>query len=146
MSLCLACGLCCDGTLFYGVPVSEDEAKALAGRVRIDAACSQLLQGCVALGGDLRCSVYEDRPQACRRFRCTVLRALEAGQLTSEEAHAAIDEVLSVRRELADALKLDPRAAVAHVRETSGATLTDAQREVLGRLGRKLVLLQLTMS
>lgn len=117
---------------------------------------TKLLQGCSALGlsgapprregasppgTDCRCAVYEERPSACRKFRCSVLRALEAGEVSEAEANDAIDEVLALRRSLTDAMGLDePREAIPAVR--AGAELTDEARAALEQLGRAVVMLQ----
>ena len=145
MHLCLRCGLCCDGTLFHAVPLQPGEADALRGRVKLDDAETRLLQGCAALGADCACGVYEARPQACRRFRCAVLSALESGRCTEAEATSAIDEVLSLRARLSAELGLDdPRAAVGVLHDADPSSFPASARPLFEQLNRALVLLQLT--
>lgn len=88
-TLCLACGLCCDGNLFTQVPLAEDEAARLRGRglpvtVRGDGSPA-LRQRCGALAGRC-CAVYEARPAGCRRFVCMLHSALAADELGLTDA------------------------------------------------------------
>jgi hypothetical protein len=87
--LCLACGLCCDGTLFDGVQLQAgDDAKKLkalglpvsVSRAKIPIA--RFPQPCAALCSDRTCRVYVDRPTQCRVFECGVLKEANAGRIT----------------------------------------------------------------
>jgi hypothetical protein len=77
-SLCRACGMCCDGSLFGRVPLDGDEvAPARAHGLRVLPDVDAIAQPCIALvaagtGGPQGsvCSVYDRRPRACRRFAC----------------------------------------------------------------------------
>jgi hypothetical protein len=76
-TLCQSCGLCCDGSLFGRVPLATEEALAARQRhLRVLANGTAFEQPCTALaspnGADERrvCSVYRDRPRACRGFVC----------------------------------------------------------------------------
>ncbi|MBZ4336259.1 YkgJ family cysteine cluster protein [Corallococcus sp. AS-1-12] len=103
-TLCLHCGMCCDGTLFTQVPLQPAEAEALRQRglslaVKEDGAVV-LPQRCAALEG-LCCTVYAERPEACRRYRCQLFNALAEGEVSLEEAkgvvetaHAKVDAVV----------------------------------------------------
>lgn len=145
MSLCLTCGLCCDGTLFSAALLEPGEADALGGRIRRNDAGNRLLQRCPALGpqADCKCAVYAERPHACRSFKCTVLLAVERGNMTLAEGQAALAEVLDVRDRLARALGAkDGRAAVEQVRDADPASLPDEARDALNQLNRAVVMLQ----
>ncbi len=100
--LCVACGMCCDGTLFDLVKLEGDDdarklkalglpVKASRGRVPIE----RFPQPCAALGPDRRCRVYADRPWQCRVFECGVLKDLKAGRIG---AAAALRQVTRARR------------------------------------------------
>jgi Fe-S-cluster containining protein len=88
-ALCQACGLCCDGSLFGRVdlePGEVDRARAL--RLRVIGSGRSFEQPCSALGegtpdGRRSCSIYEERPAACRRFECRLHEKLgrEGGSL-----------------------------------------------------------------
>ena len=90
-SLCTACGMCCDGTLFGHVRLApEDVADAIDAGLAIVSVegGSGFLQPCPQLG-DGECAIYARRPGACRRYRCTTLIALEG---------VAIDRIVASRR------------------------------------------------
>lgn len=97
-ALCTRCALCCDGSLFGQVPLGEGEADA-ARRLRLAlvpgrAGAEVLPQPCPALRGRW-CAHYDARPRACRTYRCLLLQALDAGELTLDEALATVDEARS---------------------------------------------------
>ncbi|RYZ38999.1 MAG: YkgJ family cysteine cluster protein, partial [Myxococcaceae bacterium] len=87
-TLCLHCGMCCDGTLFTQVPLKPPEAEALRQRglsLAVKEDGTQVLpQRCAALEG-LCCTVYAERPEACRRYRCQLFNALAEGEVSLEE-------------------------------------------------------------
>ncbi len=89
-TLCLSCGLCCNGALFGRVAVSEDEAARLRvlGLHVLHPPDEQPLfvQPCAALEEDLRCRVYEARPETCRKFNCLVASALVDREIDLPEA------------------------------------------------------------
>lgn len=86
-SLCRACGLCCDGSLFGRVPLTEREVE-VARRLRLPVVGGKALaQPCAAFHGD--CEVYEDRPAACRAFVCA---------LAAREAQPMIERLSIVAR------------------------------------------------
>ncbi|WP_223640688.1 YkgJ family cysteine cluster protein [Corallococcus sp. EGB] len=92
--LCLHCGMCCDGTLFTQVPLRPAEADALRQRglsLEVKEGGAVVLpQRCAALEG-LCCTVYAERPEACRRYRCQLFNALEEGEVSLEEAKGVVD-------------------------------------------------------
>ncbi len=103
--LCLACGLCCDGTLFDGVQLERgDSARKLnalglpvttyRGRIPI----SRFSQPCAALCEDRSCRLYANRPGQCRSFECKLFKQTRAGEV---ELGAALRLVAKTRR-LAD--------------------------------------------
>lgn len=83
--LCLQCGLCCNGVIFRDVELqaSDDpkplQAAGLAINIRRHAAT--ISQPCAALGPDLRCRVYADRPTRCRDFECDLFKAVARDEL-----------------------------------------------------------------
>lgn len=117
--LCLACGLCCDGTLFADVELqpgdSAERLRELGQKLRRgkDAEGNpvhKFAQPCPALGADCRCAFYAERPARCRDFDCALLRAVQAGTLPVATALRRIREARkqrdAVRRAL---LKLGDR-------------------------------------
>ncbi|WNG34234.1 YkgJ family cysteine cluster protein [Archangium minus] len=93
-TLCLRCGLCCDGTLFTQVPLRQTEVgplKALGLPVKErEDGTSLLPQRCAALEGK-RCTAYAERPEGCRRYHCNLFSALSEGEVSLEEAFAVVD-------------------------------------------------------
>jgi Fe-S-cluster containining protein len=93
-SLCLACGLCCNGVLFKDVELRDGDdgtkleslglaLERLKRKVRFPQPCS-------ALCGDNRCRIYADRPVRCREFECALLKGVGAGRVTQEQAFRII--------------------------------------------------------
>ncbi len=115
-SLCLHCGMCCDGTLFRDVELQpgDDVAKLRALGLPIPVPRSEFgvpsfKQPCSALCADLRCRVYADRPLRCRDFECALFQAVAAGTLAAPVALKTIrqtrqqaDKVRQLLRELGD--------------------------------------------
>lgn len=116
--LCLACGLCCDGTLFRDVELQPgDDAEKLRAlglpirsRGRAEAGKSTFPQPCRALCSDLKCRVYADRPARCRQFECALYQAVASGQAelpaalkTIRQTRLLAEKVRQLLRELGDA-------------------------------------------
>ena len=86
--LCRECGLCCQGILHGSVKIRPDEAPAVRrlGLTIVETDDGPTFpQPCLCHRGD-RCSVYAERPSACRDYRCKLLKGYEAGRLTWEES------------------------------------------------------------
>lgn len=108
--LCLACGLCCDGTLFDLVKLeaTDDAAKlkALGLPVKVSRGKSPVTrfpQPCAALCQDRTCRLYGDRPWQCRVFECGVFKDAKAGRITFS---AALRQVKQARRRADEARRL----------------------------------------
>ncbi|AEI63633.1 YkgJ family cysteine cluster protein [Corallococcus macrosporus] len=159
-TLCLRCGMCCDGTLFTHVSLQPEEALALQRRglpvgSRTDGSPA-LMQHCPALEGRA-CTVYTDRPASCRRYHCQLFAALAEKEVSLEEALAVVDEaharVDAVARTLAPAAEGAPRSVLQRARRAnlpehggplSSADLATYERaeayldtHFRGRLGRR---------
>lgn len=143
MSLCLTCGLCCDGTMFENVELSAGEAERLEGRVWLSEDRNFLEQGCRALEG-CKCGVYEDRPQKCREFSCFFLSSLEAGTITEDEAREGVAEAMARRDAVAKLMgDDDPRRALVAARKLAAeGAASDELKTGLRRL-KQLTLLML---
>ena len=114
--LCLACGMCCDGTLFDNVRLGAgDDArklKALGLPVAVTrgrTAVTFFRQPCVALCADRKCRVYADRPGQCRAFECGVFKDAEAGRIAEaaalllvKQARRKADKIRRLLRKLGD--------------------------------------------
>lgn len=92
--LCLACGLCCDGSLFRFVPAQESEAELhlklglpvvqQSGRAAMALPCRRL--------SERQCTVYEERPSGCRAYVCRLGDELERGEVSFAHALAVVRE------------------------------------------------------
>ena len=114
--LCLACGLCCDGTLFDNVRLGPgDDAnkmKALGLPVAVSRAripVTFFRQPCTALCADRTCRLYADRPVQCRTFECGVFTDVQAGRITFaaalrrvKQARRKADHIRQLLRQLGD--------------------------------------------
>lgn len=97
-SLCRACGLCCDGTLFTRVPLAANEAVPEAQlKVRTTEQGGRYVpQRCAALEGTV-CGVYAQRPLACRRFECLLFGALRENEVSLDEALGVVARAKELR-------------------------------------------------
>jgi Fe-S-cluster containining protein len=133
--LCQACALCCDGTLFVRVSVTEGEAALLSRdgvATELRAKNKRVLpQPCAALEGT-RCRCYASRPGPCREYVCLLATALEAGEVT----RAGALEVVAEARRRAAALegKLDGGEGPLLRRAREQADTSVEVREALGFL------------
>lgn len=92
-TLCQACGLCCDGSLFSRAPLRPDEpAPPLATISTTVYGARYLTQPCSALGAS-GCGCYAQRPLACRGFECLLLTALVADEVSLADALTVVDRV-----------------------------------------------------
>jgi Fe-S-cluster containining protein len=123
-TLCQRCGLCCDGNLFTSVPLHQSEVpgmQRLALRVMVrEDGTPGFAQRCAALEGSC-CTVYSERPEACRRYRCYLLTALAEGELSLEEGLQVVDEaharIRAVEAVLPPAREGSARAVLQRARE-----------------------------
>lgn len=86
-TLCTACGLCCDGTLYGQVALEGASNGPLALRLakrgfailQDGGGATAFKQPCPALRGAL-CDMYEERPPACARYACLLRTNVESGR------------------------------------------------------------------
>lgn len=141
-TLCQRCALCCDGALFAAVPLSPGDADIVRARGLVvlprDHGAAALPQPCRALQAR-RCTIYGDRPGPCRSYRCMLLVALDAGEVSLPEAEAVVDDAHARLDALAAALPgagpVLPRARAAALNHMSLETraLMDRAADFLAR-------------
>lgn len=97
-TLCLQCGLCCNGALFADVrPEAGDRSPLFAG-------CDRVNQPCPAFNTeDCTCAIYPDRPARCRKFECHQLLGVRKGGVS---VAAALKTIRTARRRAAEVEKL----------------------------------------
>jgi uncharacterized protein len=102
-SLCLTCGLCCDGTLFWGLPLKPDDdvipLKAVDINIVSDNDLTVLKLPCAA-HKNCTCTVYANRPQACRTFKCKLLKSFERDDISQRSAVEIINKIKSLKNEM----------------------------------------------
>jgi hypothetical protein len=102
-SLCLTCGLCCDGTIFSSVQLKSDDEiiplKAVGINIVPDSDSNRFKLPCAA-HKNCTCTVYSNRPQDCRTYRCELLKRFERDDISHEAALEIINRVVSLKNEV----------------------------------------------
>lgn len=124
--LCLACGLCCDSTVYPHAVAREDElAQAMAlgfTTIRTENGYSAFELPCHYLEGRA-CTRYRDwRPSVCGDYFCRVQARAGSGEITEDEALALIAKAQDLRDAMAAQLPNDiPRSHARQYLETISA-------------------------
>jgi hypothetical protein len=100
-SLCLECGLCCNGVIFaHGQLQPEDNIEQLAALGLKFAPNRQsaignrkFQQPCSAFTG-CKCTIYSERPKYCRQFECLLLKDVKRGRMKAGDALKTIRKAL----------------------------------------------------
>ena len=144
MSLCLSCGLCCDGTMFEVAAITPAEAKRYGDRVNVSADGKHLTLPCSALDG-CKCTTYLDRPAICSDFKCLPLASLDQGLITEAQAQEAIAEVRGRKRRVAELMgSRDERSALVLARKKAGTGAASPELvAALAHLNRALMVMLL---
>jgi hypothetical protein len=99
---CVGCGLCCDGTLYVRAQVTPGEEPRLTEHgleLTIHEDRTFFLQPCPHQSCG-RCTIYKERFDICRSFRCALLRRYQAGEIDLSEARLRIDGALKLLEEI----------------------------------------------
>ena len=109
-SICIGCGMCCDGTLYGNTRVKEqDEEAVAAAKLNVVEVNGKrvFLQPCPHFSCG-KCGIYEKRPPVCQGYRCDLLQSLEEGRITEAEAREKIarakEFISAVRKMKSDAI------------------------------------------
>ncbi len=101
-SICIGCGLCCDGSLFGHLAVSDETdlgwpLRSLGVTIIVEADPPVFALPCPAVH-EGRCTVFhQHRPRACEQFACDLLVAERAGHVARSEALATIAATVALR-------------------------------------------------
>lgn len=101
--LCKACGMCCNGTLFHSVTVTEEERRKLGNGPEYftdEKGDLHMRQGCVHLSAENGCTVYKDRPAVCQKYSCLLLDRLRSGKLSPRQAQAILKTLFDLFADL----------------------------------------------
>ncbi len=105
-SLCKACGLCCDGTLFDHARLAPEDDRGVvdAAGIRLRDDRTSFHLPCPAYK-DI-CTIYDDRLRICGEFRCNLLIKYMEGTAGYEAAFEIISRVKALssklRKQMAD--------------------------------------------
>jgi hypothetical protein len=134
-TLCVGCGLCCNGVLFTNaraepgeVPRMRElglEVEKVGERLQFRQPCPQHHDG--------QCGIYSDRFLKCRTFRCALLKRLDSGETTLADAQAIVGQARAMLGRVAG---LDPAAAQYRVRaeqRASAPAVGNSEESVLRR-------------
>jgi Fe-S-cluster containining protein len=89
-SLCLECGLCCNGVLFDQVRLQPGDRVKPLEAMGLKVKKRQFFpQPCQALCGT-RCTIYGNRPVRCREFACRQFQLVAEGRLAVSQASQKI--------------------------------------------------------
>ncbi len=105
-SICIGCGLCCDGTVVTHLALRDesDLGAPLRGLgVEIIAAAEPPVfeLPCPAVCDGV-CTIHDlHRPSACSQFECKLSRAVLDGRVAADEARLIIGATLRLRQEVA---------------------------------------------
>jgi hypothetical protein len=81
-TLCLQCGMCCNGVLFADVRRERNDLSPLFSKYG-----SRVAQPCPAFNLETcACAIYAERPSRCRKFECRQLLGVRAETITIPKA------------------------------------------------------------
>ena len=131
--LCAACGICCNGVMFYKVRLQSGdvprELKALGLKIKHKHTEQFSLQPCPAYR-ESQCAIYAQRPERCGLFTCRQLRRVASGEISEFEAwekiHEVVQRVAQVNQLLEASGKTDPKRPLGKRYEKITATPVDA--------------------
>ena len=100
-SLCLECGLCCNGVIFASVQLQPGDnatrlrslGLAFVPNPKSKIGIEKFKQPCTAFAG-CRCQIYSERPKYCCEFECLLLKSVKAGQSKPDAASRVIRATL----------------------------------------------------
>ena len=106
-NVCLACGFCCDGTIFNKVQLEERDN---AGKLSLFQITSEegnfyFHQPCFAFDRTKGCRIYEARPIKCRMYSCKLLFLLENKKISWRAARDLIEQTRQLKNDLIKEVK-----------------------------------------
>jgi len=101
--ICIACGFCCDGTLFLRACLNPGERGNLPEKMELqsfmDKGNDYFALPCLYFSG--KCTIYDKKKaDVCSSYRCQLLKDFAAGKETPAEALETIAEAMSMRKEI----------------------------------------------
>lgn len=105
-TLCLSCGLCCNGSIFSVISLDAE----VSGQITFDNLISNdhkaLKLPCTNYVGN-KCSIYNtsDKPHVCTQFKCQLVTELESGKSSLNACLSHVQEAKSKVEEIKTILK-----------------------------------------
>ncbi|MBC5994112.1 YkgJ family cysteine cluster protein [Pontibacter cellulosilyticus] len=105
-NICLACGLCCTGTLIGFVQLNSEELPAVRELMDIEEATSDgvIIQPCNSYCDG--CTIYSDRPKQCASYDCELLKSFDRKELDYTSAVSIVDVVKQKKSAIEEKLAL----------------------------------------
>ncbi len=96
-SICLDCGLCCDGTL-HGLTRVRSKKKErenfISSKIKLISTVEHFFhQPCIEFCEGTGCQIYDTRPDTCRHYSCKALSNINTGKLDNDKALELIKAV-----------------------------------------------------
>jgi len=95
LSLCMGCGLCCNGVLYSHALLEPHEVQpAIRAGLNVlqDQGGRRFTQPCACFD-DGPCAIYADRPAACASYQCALLKRHLAGEVSLDQCVAKVRRV-----------------------------------------------------
>jgi len=140
-SLCVGCGLCCDGTLFARARSEQPDEQWRLSALGFDFEdfndAKWFKQPC-PMASCGTCTIYADRPAVCRSFRCSLLKSFEAGEI---DRATATEKITTAKALLAAVVADDPDAGSYRYRKEAklAQAFESADQPTRRNIGPKLV-------
>ncbi len=101
--ICVACGLCCDATVFLHAHIKAKELGEIPERMKdtlfLEKGENYFVQPCPYFAG--KCTIYnQKRAEVCCTYRCQLLKDFEAGRITLEMALSEVSDARAMRDDI----------------------------------------------
>lgn len=101
--VCVRCGQCCDGTIFGHAHLNPGEKDSIPVLMAANTTAVKgeeyFLLPCPYFRG--KCTIYDiKRAEVCGRYRCQLLRDLEEGMISREDALKVVEDAIVMRAEI----------------------------------------------
>ena len=126
--ICVTCGFCCDGTLFFHAMLQPGEKGSLPEKIeqnyRMEKGKEFFLLPCLYFSE--KCTIYDQkRAEVCSGYRCQMLKDFSEGKVTMVDALETVRAALKIRIEL-----------ISKYREVSGKNRKISFKQLLIQLGK----------
>jgi hypothetical protein len=114
-NLCKSCGLCCTGHLFSQIslePIEIETARAVGFDVTQSTPDkSSASQPCPFWKGDCKIYFHPNKPNACGRFKCKLLKELEGGEIELTESMKLVEQAKEKIHELEELMPIEEKVS-----------------------------------